>query len=88
MDQNRRADRIPFVIDGELPATDHKLTLRHGRHPTDTLRTIAILLCAPHALVIASATLRSSQKRPPVVGLPAGGDHLSTGRLAQHARSL
>jgi hypothetical protein len=43
MDHNRRADRIPFVIDGELPAADRKLTLRHGRHPTDTLRTVAFL---------------------------------------------
>jgi hypothetical protein len=61
MDQNRRADRIPFVIDGELPVADRKLTLRHGRHPTDALRTGAFLLWAPHAPVIASATRRSSQ---------------------------
>jgi hypothetical protein len=59
MDQNRRADRIPFVTDGELPATNRQLTLRHGRHPTEPLRTIAILLCAPHAPVIASATRQS-----------------------------
>jgi hypothetical protein len=47
MDENRRAARIAFVIHGELPATHRKLTLRHGRHPSDALGTVATSCVLP-----------------------------------------
>ncbi len=47
MNKNRGTHRIPFVIHGELPTSDRKLTLGHGRDASDARSAIATLLRTP-----------------------------------------
>ena len=82
MDQNRRAGRIPFVIDGELPATDCQLTLRHGDTlPTRSKRwqspvrfSMALVLTNPHSRTPAARTFSGARPgRATIDGMEGSG---------------